>query len=83
MMNLLRRHAYWRGKLGRARRRQLGERGESPGCTGEQQDTLPAALVAPDGYRGYEARICKCGGLRHYHTALSHQEVKHGSGSRR
>ena len=72
MMNPSRRQAYWRGRLGRARRRQLGEPGEGPGRTGGQY-TLPAALVAPDGYRGYKARICKCGGLGLYHTALSHQ----------
>ena len=37
-------------------------------CTGVKLDTPPAVLVAPNGYRGFEARIYKCGG----HQALSH-----------
>ena len=39
-------------------------------CTGVKLDTPPAVLVAPNGYRGFEARIYKCGG----HQALSHWE---------
>ena len=39
-------------------------------CTGVKLDTPPAALVAPNGYMGFEARIYKCGG----HQALSHRE---------
>ena len=37
----------------RARRRQLGEPGGTLDCTGVQYDTLPAALVAPNGYTGF------------------------------
>ena len=39
-------------------------------CTGVKLDTPPPVLVAPNGYRGFEARIYKCGG----HQALSHWE---------
>ena len=42
----------------------------TPDCTGVKLDTTPAVLVAPNGYRGFEARIYKCG----EHQALSHWE---------
>ena len=37
----------------------------SPGCTDEQYDTPLSALVAPNGYKGFGARIYKWGGHRH------------------
>ena len=38
----------------------------SPGCTDEQYDTPLSALVAPNGYKGFETRIYKCGGHRQH-----------------
>ena len=48
-------------------------------CTGVKLDTPPAALAAPNGYRGFEARIYKCGG----HQALSHWEGSKREGSKK
>ena len=48
-------------------------------CTGVKLDTPPAVLVAPNGYRGFEARIYKCGG----HQALSHREGSKREGSKK
>ena len=48
-------------------------------CTGVKLDAPPAVLVAPNGYRGFEARIYKCGG----HQALSHREGSKREGSKK
>ena len=48
-------------------------------CTGVKLDTPPAVLVAPNGYRGFEARIHKCGG----HQALSPWEGSKREGSKK
>ena len=67
------------GRARGARRSLLGEPGTILDCTGVKLDTPPAVLVAPNGYRGFEARIYKCGG----HQALSHWEGSKREGSKK
>ena len=60
------------GQARGARRSPVGEPGPQPWTASASSWTpLTAVLVAPNGYRGFEARIYKCGG----HQALSHWEV--------
>ena len=59
------------GREGRVDRYWVSQ-AASLSCAERKFDTLPAALVAPNGYTGVMARIYKFGGQQ----ALSHPEVR-------